>query len=262
MTKLTLLLVDSWEMFSEGLVNLLKLESEIEAVLWITTVAEAVEAATTHKPDVILLDIEESGVETIQRLRQIMPQVPIIIFTVSRSPTDFFSAIRAGATGYVFKKSNLKNLVKTLTLAVDGQFIIAPPMARIAIDALSCLDEHRHLAQAERIDSLTEQERVVMALMRHGATNERITSTLFISESTVKMHIRNIMRKLHARSRLEAIVCAIEQSLPNQEAETLEAEDVGKGSTDSSGIETLEPTTMKRAESGGEVSKQPAADQQ
>lgn len=237
MRKLTVLLADNSEMFRYGLVNLLNSEPDIEVVA--STVSQAIEAATAHKPDLILLDIEQSGVELISRITQILPQVPIIILTHSRSNTDFFSAIRGGATGYVFKESSLKNLVKTLALAVEGKLVIAPPMAKIAADALSCLDEHRHLAKAERVDLLSEHERVVLALMAHDATNRQIASTLFTSENTVKMHIRSIMRKLHARNRLEATVCAIEQGLLGREAETLEAQAEGEGSTDSFGRETL-----------------------
>jgi len=216
MRKIKLLLADNSAIFCEGLDKLLQSQQNIE-VLWTSnSVSEAVKAATKYNPDVVFTDIQSSqssSVETIQRIRQVLPNVPIILFTHSNASTDFFLAVSAGATGYILKDISFETFVKMIALAAEGNLIITPPMARSVIELLRFVDSRKRQAKVEGISSLSEQEKAVLALIVENATNKEIAETLFLSESTVKVHVRNIIRKVHARNRVEVRVCAIEQGL-------------------------------------------------
>lgn len=216
MSKIRLLLLDSVEIFREGLAKLLRSEPNIDVVATSSTLFEAAEAARAHKPDVVLIDIESSGghnTELMQRILEIVPGTRIIVLTHSTAGSDFFSAIQAGATGYILKGTSFENLVKTIVLAAEGKLIIDPPIAVIAVEALRSLNEHKHEANSTQISLLSQQEKAILALMAHDASNRQIASALHISENTVKVHVHNIMQTLHARNRLEATVCAIEEGL-------------------------------------------------
>lgn len=216
MPKIRLLLVDSSEIFREGLANLLQSKSNIDVVSVPSTVSQAVKAARAHKPNVVLTDVdfsEASGIELMLRIEEVVPDARIIVFTHSTKTADFFSAVKAGATGYISKDSSFESLVKTITLAAEGKLIIDLPTAKIVVAALRSLNNHKHEAKTERIALLTEQERRVIALMAQDRSNKEIAEALFTSENTVKVHVHSIMQKLSARNRLEATACAIEEGL-------------------------------------------------
>ncbi len=216
MRKINLLLIDSSEIFCAGLAKLLQSEQNFNVVSACSTLSEAVEAARVHKPDVMLIDVEsseDSDIQLIRCIQQIVPDIRIIVLTHSKVGTDFFSAIMMGATGYISKYSSFENLVRAVALAAEGGLVIDPPLTPLVVQALQALDEHKHLAKPEHINLLTKQEKSALALMARGATNKEIASTLFISENTVKAHVRSIMQKSHAHDRLEATICAIEEDL-------------------------------------------------
>jgi two-component system nitrate/nitrite response regulator NarL len=142
------------------------------------------------------------------------------VLTLSEARSDFFFAINFGARAYIRKDIRFEDLVKTISLAATGKVIVAPPIAEAVLDALKSLNHHRHMAKAWHISLLTEKERAVLALVAQDAYNKEIADALFITENTVKVHLRNIMHKLNARSRLEVVACAIEEGLPHSLAET------------------------------------------
>lgn len=223
MREINLLLIHSPGIFCQGLVKLLESEPNINVARTSSSPREAVEAARTHKPDAVLIDIDSSQpicIEVISHIRQIVPDTCIIVLTNSKASADFFSAIKAGATGYIFKDSDFENLVKAITLVAEGNLVIASPMARNVIGILKFTDERRHQATVEALNLLSEKEKAVLALIVKCAPNKEIASTLFISENTAKVHVRNIMQKLHARNRMEARVCAIEAGLLSGLTET------------------------------------------
>jgi len=216
MQKIRLLLVEASEILRGGLANLLQSEPNIDVVSVSDTLSQAVKAARAHKPDVVLTDIESSkgnATELILRIQEIVPDTHIIVFTNSRRIEDFFSAMRIQVSGYISKQNSVASLVKTIALAAEGKLIIDPPMAGIATGGLKALNGHRHEASLNHVNTLTKQEKAVLNLMADAASNEEIANALFITENTVKIHVQNIMRKLRAHHRLEATVCAIEESL-------------------------------------------------
>jgi len=212
MRKIKLLLAGSSTIFCEGLAKLLESQPNIEVVWTSSSVSEVVEAATKYKPDVVLTDIQSSqstSVKTIQRVRQVLPNVPIIVFTHSNASTDFFSAISAGATGYILKDTSFETFLKMIALGAEGNLVITPPIAQNVIEVLKFVDSRRCHARVEGISLLSKQEKAVLTLMARVNTNKQIASTLFITENTVKVHVRNIIHKLSAHNRVEARVCAI-----------------------------------------------------
>lgn len=218
MPKIRLLLVDSSEIFREGLVNLLQFKSNIDAISVSNKASQAVKAARAHNPHVVLADIESSegsGIELILHIHEVVPEAHIIMFAHPlKEKALFFSAVRAGVTGYISKDSSLESLVRMITLAAEGKVIVDLPIAKIVVIALKALDSHRHEAKPERISLMTEQERKVLAIIsQNGYTNKGIAEALFTTENTVKVHVHNIMQKLSAHNRLEAAICGIEEGL-------------------------------------------------
>jgi len=216
MPKIRLLLVDSSEIFREGLVNLIHSKSGIYAVSVSNKVSQAVKAARAHKPHVVLTDIESSegsGIELILHIHEVVPDAHIIMFAHPKAKALFFHAVGAGVTSYISKDSSLESLVKTITLAAEGKVIVDLPVAKTMIAALRSLNGYRHEAIPNHINRLTAQEKKVLALMAQDNSNQEIAEVLFTTEDTVKVHVHNIMRKLVAHSRLEATVCALEEGL-------------------------------------------------
>jgi len=215
MTKVKLLLAEKSEIFRDGLVKLLEHEPSIEVVCTCRTGLEAVECANEHQPDVLLIDpelCECNGIETIQRIHERLPNTNIIVLTHSELDTDLISAIKAGARAYISKDGiSIENLIKTITLVAAGEVIVSSPMASRLLAEISLLGEDKGAAKAGGV-SLSKREQAVLSLVAQGLTNREIATSLFISEHTVKVHLRNIMGKFHAHTRQQAVALAGEKA--------------------------------------------------
>lgn len=216
MGKIKLLLADKSEIFREGLAKLLERERSIELAGICRTGLEAVESTIKHKPDVVLMDSELSECscdEAIRRIHQRLPTTSVIVLSNSEANTDFLVTVSAGARGYVSKNITVANLVKTITLVAEEQVIISPMKAARLLAELESLEVGKHRPNFTDFTSLSQREKEVLALVARGATNKEIAATLFISENTVKVHMRNIMGKLQSENRQQAANRAIEQGL-------------------------------------------------
>lgn len=215
MGKITLLLVDKRELFREGLVKLLHGKSNIEVVGTCSDGLQAIEKAGKSRPNVVLMDTElpqGKCAETTQRICELLPEAKVVILTHSTESADLLAAIKAGALGYVTKDITLEDLIKAISLVIDGEVIIGAPIARALFEEFTSL-EAKPLQKEKRIKILSEREREVLSLVAKGASNSEIAATLFISEHTVKVHLHNIMQKLHVRSRQQAAVLVVEEEL-------------------------------------------------
>jgi len=213
-TKIKLLLADKSEIFREGLAKLLEREPDIEVVCACRTGLEAIERANEHQPDVILIDTELpecSGIETMKRIHERLPNTNIIVFTHSEAGADLISAVKVGARAYISKDVSLEDLIKVIALVAEHEVIVSPPMASRLLAEISFLEEYKGAAKAGDVSLLSKREQTVLSLVAQGLTNREIATSLFISEHTVKVHLRNIMGKFHAHTRQQAVVLAREK---------------------------------------------------
>ena len=213
--KMKLLLIDNYEVFRKGLANLLESEPNIDVVSTSSTASEVIEVVGKHKPDIVLIDPELfESIDVVSRIQQVVPQARIIVLTHSKTSTDLLSTMSAGAAGYILKDSKYESLLKVITLVTEGKLVIDQSMARLVADVFKFIQDHMHiLIKPEQVTSLTDQEKAILALLAKDATNKEIASSLCVTDNTVKVHVRNIMHKLHARNRLEAAICAIQAGL-------------------------------------------------
>jgi two-component system NarL family response regulator len=213
--KMKLLLIDNYEVFRKGLANLLESEPNIDVVSTSSTASEVIETIKQNKPDILLIDPELfESIDLIPRIQRVVPKARIIVLTHSNASAHLLSTMSGGAAGYILKDTKYESLLKVITLVAEGKLVIDQSMARLVADVFKFIHDHTHIMiKPEQVSSLTEQEKAILALLAKGATNKEIASSLCVTDNTVKVHIRNIMRKLHARNRLEAAICAIQAGL-------------------------------------------------
>ena len=206
MAKIRLVLADKGEIFREGLAKLLASEPDIEVVCTCHMGLEATECVYKYQPDVVLMDIglpECNGVEVVQRIHEGLPKTNIIMFTHSETDANLISALRAGVKAYLSKDISIGNLIKAIILVAEGGVVVSPPMAARLLAEFNFLEEGKDAAKL--ITLLSKREQEVLPLVAQGFTNREIATTLVISENTVKVHLRNIMEKLHAHTRQQAV---------------------------------------------------------
>jgi len=222
--KIRLVLADKRAIFREGLVKLLLgSELDVEVVSTCRTGLEAVESAYKYQPDVILIDTELSecsGVEAVQRIHEGLPKTSIIVLTHSEADDNLISAARTGARAYLSKDVSVENLIKAIILVAEGKVILSPPMAARLLAEFNVLEERKDAVELRGITLLSKREQAVLSLVAQGSTNKEIATTLVVSENTVKVHLRNIMEKLHAHTRQRAVALIREKDLLPRVTET------------------------------------------
>jgi len=210
-TKLKLILADKRGIFREGLAKLLEPEPSMEVVGTCCTGGEVVESANEHQPDVVLIDTELSecsSIEAIERIHERLPKTRIMVLTHSEVNAEFLSTVRAGAKAYISKDISLENLIKAIILVAEGEVVVSPPMAAGLLAEFNSLMEGKEVAKLGDVALLSKREQAVLSLVAQGFTNREIATTLVISEHTVKVHMRNIMEKLNAHTRQQAVALA------------------------------------------------------
>ncbi|MBN1369636.1 MAG: response regulator transcription factor [Dehalococcoidaceae bacterium] len=170
-----------------------------------------------YKPDVILIDTSLTNIDAFELMKTISSQLPlakIITLTHSQASSDLYASLEAGARAYVSKSTSMESLIQIIRLVNQGTVIISQPVSEGLLSKFT--SPNVVLGQEAKTVALTRQEQLVLSLVEQGSTNKDIASTLVISEHTVKVHMRNIMEKLHANTRQQAIFFAKDQGLLNQ----------------------------------------------
>ncbi len=206
MAKIRLALVDKEEIFREGLAKLLESNPDIEIVCKCPMGLEAIEEIRKCQADVTLMDTgspEHSGIEIAQRIQKEVPGTNIIMLTHSEADDDLISAAKAGAKAYLSKDISIGNLIKAIILVTEGGVVVSPPMVKRLLAEFRSLEEGKDAAKL--LTLLSKREQAVLSLVTQGLTNREIATELFISENTVKVHLRNLMEKLHAHTRQQAV---------------------------------------------------------
>jgi len=213
--SLRILLVDDHLLFRKGLRALLLGHENLEVIGEAGDGLEALEKARELMPDLILMDIGMpgcDGVEATRRIKEEMPHITVVMLTVSDSDEDLFEAIKSGARGYLLKNLEPDDLFEMLDGISGGEAPISGKMAAKILEEFSLQAQQQSLAAITR-NGLTAREVEVLKLVAQGATNREIASALFITENTVRNHLKNILAKLHLKNRIQAAVYAARKGL-------------------------------------------------
>lgn len=202
------LLADDHALVRAGIGSLLK-ASGVEVVAEAGNGDEAIECARRLRPDLIFMDIRmpgRNGLEATKAIKAEMPEIKVVMLTVSDEDADLFEAIKSGAEGYLLKNLREEEFAGVLARIADDEPILSPPLAR------KLLREFARLKESSS-EGLTKREMDVLVLVARGATNKEVAAQLYLSASTVDFHMRNILAKLHLRNRAQVVAWALEHGL-------------------------------------------------
>ncbi|EFM17637.1 Nitrate, nitrite response regulator protein [Pantoea agglomerans 299R] len=210
--KFTLLLIDDHPMLRSGLKQLIALDERLQVVAEAGNGIDGLTLAQLHDPDLILLDLNMpglNGLDTLTQLREIALSGRVVVFSVSDNEEDVISALKRGADGYLLKDMEPEDLLKALHQAAAGQIVLSEALTPILVARL----REAQPGQTRDINQLTRREREILQLISDGMTNKAIARKLDISESTVKVHVKYLLKKMNLKSRLEAAVWALQNGL-------------------------------------------------
>jgi DNA-binding NarL/FixJ family response regulator len=208
-----IVIADDHGVVREGLRAVLGSESDMEVVGEAATGKEVLERATEVRPDVILMDIQMpdlNGIEATRRILEVNPEVGVVVLTMFEDDDSVFSAMRAGARGYVLKGAPPSEILKVLRAVAGGEAHFGPEIARRLMSFFSVPEA---ASPEESFPELTSREREILDLIARGHTNTKIAARLFVSPKTVGNHISHIFTKLQVADRAHAIIRAREAGL-------------------------------------------------
>lgn len=216
--KIRLLVVDDHTLFRRGLTALLSQDDRFEIVGEAGDVSEALRVLPSVRPDVVLLDNNlpgVRGVDAIPSFRAGRPELRVMMLTVSEDEDDLARALQAGAEGYLLKTSESDQLCDAIVKISEGQSMISPQMMGKLVAALRGRNDAAPPAvpTPQAIDKLSPREKEILALIAKGQSNKQIARALDIAETTVKIHVQHILRKLDKSTRVHAAVYATERGL-------------------------------------------------
>ncbi len=217
--RLRILLIDDHTLFRSGIKALLQRQPGFDVVGVTGDALEGVKRAKTLQPDVVLLDIHMPGItgrEAVSLVADEAPDARILMLTVSEDVEDLLQALRAGAHGYLLKNIETDFLVNAIRSAVDGDSVMSPQMTSKLMKSVSTPQTAPAAVPADK-DRLSPREREILGFLARGASNKEIARSLELAESTVKIHVQNILKKLNLLSRVQAAVYAVEHGLTSKD---------------------------------------------
>jgi two-component system nitrate/nitrite response regulator NarL len=207
------LLVDDHSLFRSGIRSLLQRHPEFLVVGEAADGVEGIKRCKQFTPDVVLLDLHMpgmSGVETLQLMQQDCPNMAVIMLTVSEASEDLALALRAGAQGYLIKNIETDYLLRAIRRAHAGEIVVAEALTGKLVAQMQMTPHERPVSE---IDKLTPRERDILACLALGESNKFIARKLDLADSTVKIHVQNVLKKLKLTSRVQAAVFAVEHRM-------------------------------------------------
>ena len=216
MSPIRVLLVDDHTLFRSGVKSLLQRQSDFEVVGEAPDSLQGVKRAEELKPDVVLLDLHMPGIsgkDAVKLFLEAAPETHIVMLTVSENAEDLLESLRAGASGYLLKNIETEMLLDSIRRAADGDSVVSAQMTGKLVRGLQAAREAP--TEAEK-DGLSPREREILSHVAKGSSNKEIARNLKVAESTVKIHVQHILRKLNLSSRVQAAVYAIERGLASK----------------------------------------------
>lgn len=213
MAAIRVMLVDDHTIFRQGTANALRLMGGVEVVGEADNGQTAVEMAADLRPDVVLMDLSlprMNGLEATRRISELLPQTRVIVLTFMDDETNLLAALRAGARGYLLKSVAPEELWAHVRSSAPGEI---PISGSLTMRLVGTLAQRQLLTDSPETLSLTQRERELVKLVAEGMSNPDIARILYMSVSTVKLHLRNILQKLRLRSRAELIAVAARTGL-------------------------------------------------
>lgn len=213
MAKQRILLVDDHEVVRLGLRALLEHHPQFEVVGEAATAKEALEQVALHHPDVVLMDIRlpgASGIEACEEITQKYPETKVIMLTSYAEDEMLFSAIRAGASGYVLKQVGREDLIRAIEAVGRGEALLDPAVTQRVFQEVRRVVREE---EASAFANLSQQEKHVLLLVSEGKTNREIAKALYLGEGTVRNYVSSILSKLGVSNRAEAAAYAVEHNL-------------------------------------------------
>jgi two-component system, NarL family, nitrate/nitrite response regulator NarL len=211
--KLRVLLVDDHQLFRSGVRALLARQPDIEVVGEAADGLDGVQQARQLRPDIVLLDLHMPGVggrEAVRTLSEDLPGTRVLMLTVSEDADDLLDTLNAGAAGYLLKNIDTEYFVEAIRRAAAGDSVVSPEMTGKLVAGLKRAGT---APPAPEKDLLSPREREVLAALARGASNKDMARQFDLAESTVKIHVQNILRKLKLNSRVQAAVYAVKHGI-------------------------------------------------
>ena len=205
------IVIDDHPLFRKGVIQLLDLDKSFQVDAEAGNYEEAVTSVMRFNPDLVLLDLNmkgTSGIEILTAIKSFDPSIRVIMLTVSDNPDDLIQAIRAGVDGYLLKDLDPDDVLRSIKQGIEGKTVLSPNLMKALSDTLK--KESPQFKERDLKD-LTQREIVVLESLAKGYSNKVIAQKLEISDGTVKVHVKHVLRKLSFRSRVEAAVWMSEQ---------------------------------------------------
>ena len=209
------LIADDDSLMRAGLVELLTADPEIEIVGQASTGREAVDRARRLAPDVVLMDVrmpDLDGIDATRDLLRVAPGIRVLILTTFEQDDYIFGALRAGASGFLLKRTRPEELIAAVRTVAAGDSLLSPSVTRRVIERVA-QQPTPDLANQAKLNELTARERDVLELVARGLSNREIAAALFVEESTVRTHVKHILMKLDLRDRVQVVIFAYESGV-------------------------------------------------
>ncbi|MES9945384.1 MAG: two-component system response regulator NarL [Candidatus Thiodiazotropha sp.] len=209
----TVLTIDDHPLFRKGVSDLIDMDDTLELVGEAANGPDGLVVAKQFDPDLILLDINMkgmNGLETLKAIREQEIDSRVLMLTVSDNEEDVLTALRMGADGYLLKDMEPEDILKSIRKAVGGTLVISDHLTQLLAKALRDDDK---LKQPDPVSSLTAREQEILLCLARGQSNKQIAHVLNISEGTVKVHVKHLLKKLKLHSRTEAAVWALNKGI-------------------------------------------------
>ncbi|MFT6926381.1 MAG: two-component system nitrate/nitrite response regulator NarL [Psychromonas sp.] len=205
-----IILIDDHPMLRKGVAQLLGLEDNLQVVAEASSGEEGIALAIEHQPALILLDLNMkglSGIDTLNALKHAGIKAKVIMFSVSDNEIDVLQALKFGADGYLLKDSEPEELIEKINSALKGEMVLSSPLTQILIRSL------QSPYVLSPFEKLTQREVEILKKIAIGKSNKAIANTLNITEGTVKVHVKNLLKKLALKTRVEAAIWAVEHKV-------------------------------------------------